>query len=337
MGALDWLRPPRHLIVLFAGVTLVPAAALLWLGWQFFERDQAFEERQIRARLEASAERVKSGIALQLDATARALPDWVSNPPDTLKSDAVLVRIGPGGAVAKAGGPLLFTPTPVVPVKGQAIGQADQARWAEAEALEYLERNFEKAAPSFRAVSASADPYTRALALVATARNLRTLGRREEALEIYRTLAGLTTTPVNGEPSDLVARATECKLLEELGRRDELSRTARALADDLARGRWAIDGATLEMRTAQVRAWTPVDISDDDLARASALESFWTDRQSKAVAYRHPEAESSHRTTGASFCSGARLARTSSRWPQARTMLPVLGVGTDHPGCAYLV
>jgi signal transduction histidine kinase len=297
MGALDWLRPPRHLLALFACVTLVPAAALVWLGWEFFERDRVFEARRIGTRLEASADRVASGIAAQLQATARALPDWIANPPATLKSDAVLVRIGSKGVASKAGGPLLFVPDPMTALIDQQVAPSDQTRWTDAEALEYRERNFEKAADAFKTIARSDDSSTRAAALVATARNLRTLGRREEALEVYRALA-LNSTLITGEPAELVARQAECTLLAELGRRVELSRRAQELANDLGRARWAIDHATFDMHAAKLRGWTNITIKDEDIALASALESFWQRRREQpdsAASGRHIFETGNHR------------------------------------------
>jgi hypothetical protein len=45
MGFRRWFRPPRHLVVLFLTVTVVPAVALVWLGWQMVtqERNHAVE------------------------------------------------------------------------------------------------------------------------------------------------------------------------------------------------------------------------------------------------------------------------------------------------------
>src|SRR5262245_16339357 len=40
MNPKDWLRPPRHLLGMFFGITIVSAATLGWLGWQLVAQDR---------------------------------------------------------------------------------------------------------------------------------------------------------------------------------------------------------------------------------------------------------------------------------------------------------
>jgi signal transduction histidine kinase len=275
MGLSNWLRPPWHLLALFTTVTIVPAAVLVWLGWQFISRDRAFEQQQTRERVESAADRVATGIQRALDATERGLPAWFQSPPGSPDLGASGVAIGRDGFVRKAGAPL-----PFVPGAGVASPAHSQRApgWAEAETLEYRQRDFAGAARAFERLAAVGAPHSRAAALVALARNLRALGRRDDALEAYRTLQTLPDARVVGEPADLIARAATCTLLHELGRRDDLVRAAEALAHDLARGHWTIDRGTFEMRVAQLRVWVTVPVDDEAVARAAAIETFWRER-----------------------------------------------------------
>jgi len=282
MRLFDWLRPPRHLLVLFAAVTLLPAAALVLLGWQFFERDRAFEQQQITSRLQTAADHVASELARGLESAARNLPQWIEKPSSAIGSDGVIARFSSAGVVATAGAPLLFVPAMpdgIAPMRAE-----DAARWAEAERLEHRERDFGKAAAAYRIFTEIGDSDTRALARIATARNLHALARREEALEAYRAVQRLTDASVLNEPAELVGRAAECTLLAEFGRTDELARAAQSIASGLARGQWRIDRATFEMRVAEVRHWTPLTIDTEALARASAIESFWNQYRAQSNA-----------------------------------------------------
>jgi hypothetical protein len=38
MSLAEWFRPPRHLLAMFFGITVISAAALGWLSWQLVRR-----------------------------------------------------------------------------------------------------------------------------------------------------------------------------------------------------------------------------------------------------------------------------------------------------------
>src|SRR5438034_11759617 len=48
--------PPRKLGALIVGITVVPLATLLWLGWRLLEQDRMLEGQQVQQRVERAAD-----------------------------------------------------------------------------------------------------------------------------------------------------------------------------------------------------------------------------------------------------------------------------------------
>src|SRR5262245_8220029 len=48
--------PPPSLIALIIGITVVPLATLLWLGWRLVEQDHLLEVQQAQQRVERAAD-----------------------------------------------------------------------------------------------------------------------------------------------------------------------------------------------------------------------------------------------------------------------------------------
>src|SRR5262245_49544353 len=116
-----WLQPPRHILVLFAGVTLAPAIVLSWLGWRLIEQDRAFDRARIQQSLDEAGQHITAGLLSELRATASALPQWISDASAApFNDDAVLVRFGAQEIRARHGAPLVFVP--VVPPDTDASG-----------------------------------------------------------------------------------------------------------------------------------------------------------------------------------------------------------------------
>ena len=84
MGISSWLRSPRYLVALFALVTVVPAAVLVWLGWQVIGLDRQLDSQRAQEQLEGTADRVATELAKNLDAVADSLPRWIDDPPASL-------------------------------------------------------------------------------------------------------------------------------------------------------------------------------------------------------------------------------------------------------------
>src|ERR1051326_6220574 len=65
--------PPRSLIVLIIGITVVPLATLLWLGWRLLEQDRIVEGQQVQERLERGADLVASALERAIAASEQRL------------------------------------------------------------------------------------------------------------------------------------------------------------------------------------------------------------------------------------------------------------------------
>jgi hypothetical protein len=67
------VRAPHRLLVLFLAATIVPSAALVWLGRQLLEQDRGLERQRIHDVLEATANRVSPGLERELGSIERRL------------------------------------------------------------------------------------------------------------------------------------------------------------------------------------------------------------------------------------------------------------------------
>jgi len=109
MGLSDWFLPSRRLLVMFAGVILVPAVALGWLAWRTLDQDRASERYRTQERLQLSADLLAATLLERL----RALPEQVPGlfaTARTIPQDSLLLSLH--GSVAETHSPLSGTPTP---------------------------------------------------------------------------------------------------------------------------------------------------------------------------------------------------------------------------------
>jgi signal transduction histidine kinase len=272
-----WLRPPRRLLTLFLVSTLVPAVALVWLGWRMLELDRTVARQHLHDRLERSADVIAASIEHELETIDEQLPAWLKSPPDRFKSQGVVVASFTAAGLETTGGaPLLYT------ASRSLRAEPPPAVWAPGETLEFRGLDYDGAAAAFRALTRSEDAAVRAGALVRLARVLRKSNKPADALEAYAALAELGSVPVAGEPAALVARTARCGLRAELGQVAELKREAAVLAADLEAGRWPVDRETLLFHWEQARRWqgevgSTSPTWQDGLARATAIDGLWRD------------------------------------------------------------
>lgn len=184
------------------------------MGARLLTQERALEAQRLEERREAAADRVVAALEQVLLAEERRL----ANPKlaDLVAGDDLLAVVA-GSAGIEVWPEKAIPFYPVMP----AAREAPPELYSPAERLEYVERNHARAIAVLRSLAASRDSAVRAGAQLRLARNLREVGRADEALEVLRELRE-GTGAVSGVPAGLVARSARCLLLEELGRGEQL-------------------------------------------------------------------------------------------------------------------
>ncbi len=272
-----WLRAPRHLLVSFLAITIVPATALGWLTWRILEQDRALESQRVRERLEHSADLVVAALDRRLIETQDQVAANAASPATAPTDDALMVTFSSSGIEARPRGRLLYYPTLAPSAK-----EPPSEIFRDGEGFEYRQADFPRAIAAFRKLSRSKDSLIRAGALIRLARNLRKDGQPNAALAVYDDLARLGPVPIAGVPADLLAREARCIRLAELKQTPQLQREAAALYADLGHGRWDLDRASYLFHSAQVRSWLAMDPdstveTQSSLALSDAVEWLWTE------------------------------------------------------------
>jgi signal transduction histidine kinase len=269
-----WALPPRGLLGLVAGMMIVPLALLSWLGWRTLEQDNLLESQQMRQRLELSADLLVAALQRALTADAQRLAAGAREWPD----GAVAVEFTAGVARAYPRDGIAYLPAVA------ALPEAGASRFAQGEALEFR-GDHTAAVRVFRELASSSDPAVQAGAWLRLARNLRAIGRLEEALAAYGGLADMDGVSVDGVPAGLVARYGRAKLLERAGRATELSAEAERLGHDLRTGRWALTGPVYWLYARDAARWSG-DVEPgtpwEGEVLAEAAEALWVKRGSMA-------------------------------------------------------
>ena len=292
-------HPSRGTALLFLSVGAVAVVALVWMGVRLIKQDRALEAQQLRERREAAADRLIVALEQALSAEERRLAslldvDFVPPADDAAWlmvriSDPPEFRVWPDKA-------LLYYPV-VPPGREPPV-----SLFIAAEKLEFLDRNYRRAAENLRSLLRTDDPAVRAGARLRLARNLRKAGDLESALETYAEMAESSDqgVSISGVPADLVARRARCVLLEELGRRTELEEEARRLHDDLTAGRRRLDRSAYLYYLDQASRWLSREPESDDeqQALAEAAAWLWQNRQALADVERNSAGRRSLNTLG---------------------------------------
>ena len=286
----QWLRPPRHLLVVFLAITLVLAGALGWLSWRLIQQDRAVVSQRLQERLDSAADLAAAALLRKQSetedrlASLAALPDAdlsvaVTEDVERLTADALLVVFGPQKVEAFPRSRLLYYP--FVPPREEA----DPSVFARGEVFEFQQKDYARALAAFGQVASSAkEPVTRAGALLRLGRVLRKANQPGAALDTYTQLAELGPASVGGLPAELVARHARCTLLDQLDRAAELEREAHSLWLDLHSGHWQLTRAAYRFYDQEARRWfAPGGAPSDDrvigaqsaLALAAGVDSLW--------------------------------------------------------------
>jgi signal transduction histidine kinase len=291
MGLKEWVRPPRHLLVMFFAVTFVSTAALAWLSWQVVRQDRALaiqraqEQRENATDLAASAlqkhladleDRLTALAALPEADESRKVAEYSRN----LRADSLVIVFKPEGVgvdVYPAGRLLYY---PAIPPSEEPPMEV----FAKADAIEFQEKDPARAIAALAGLLRSPNRSIRAEALARLGRNLRKAGRWHEAESAYGELAQFGATPMRGIPAELLARGALSDVLTEQGAREPAVREASALYADLQNGRWQIARPVYDVYADQARRLLGSKIpslpSPESLALADSVQSLWKQWQS---------------------------------------------------------
>ncbi|MDP2997568.1 MAG: hypothetical protein Q8N47_08770, partial [Bryobacterales bacterium] len=261
-----WFQAPRRVLVLFVTITLVPAAALGWLGWRTLEQNRALDHQREVEGLELMADRISA----VLDRALADLQGRLDSPAASLPENTILVSAGPKDLEATPPGRLVYYP--VAP----AGTESPSARFAAADELELRRKDMTGVIALLRKEIENRDPSVRAAALLRLGRIEKKLGHPEAALAAYSELAKLGEVRVEGLPAEMAAREARCRLYEQAGRVKELAREAAALDAGLRQGRWRIARATWQFHLEEAARWmsgpAPAPVDGNQLALAAAAE-----------------------------------------------------------------
>jgi signal transduction histidine kinase len=230
------LSARRSLSFFLAGVVCL-AIWQIWLTWRLMEQDRNLELQRTRDHLEQSADLAVAQLARTLGDWDLGLRELNSLPPSSsqlakLPAGATFIVISHGSAAVYPRTPLLFVPeAPRADVQAFPVFDA-------AEELELRDQQYDRALAALQPLASEA--ATRPEALLRIARIERKAGRPEAALEAYKRLGSETALNPSGTPYALLAANARCRILTELGRRDEASAEARTLQTELLEGHWPL-------------------------------------------------------------------------------------------------
>lgn len=272
MSIRAWFRPPRHLVVLYVLLTLVPSMLLLAFGWRLLRQDVELERQQLDARREEAADVVVGALEQAVTATEQKLADPEAFRFLATTPDAISVAFSEGQLEALPHGRLLY-----YPLASPGSGAPDSA-FQRGEALEYHRQDPKAAAVFFQQLARSGFAPVRAGALIRAARNLRKSGDYDAALGVYAEASRLATTAIGEVPTELFARWARCDLLDHLGRRTQLIREALELRELLLEGRWRITRPVFDVHLEAASRWARAGEppANHRLALSDAVSRLWS-------------------------------------------------------------
>src|SRR5262245_6677696 len=228
-------------IALSAGLTLLVASALGWLGWKVISQERALDRQRQRERLEQMADAVVA--IVQRTFTEVALRQGRSNEPaanpDPGAGEAVRVRFD--RTTVHTDPPYTLLYYPAVP----PAAALSERQFIDADRLEFQEKDDSRLLIALRAIAGGSDGITRAEALLRLARFQVRTGQQTDALATYETLAaGSDIHPRLEVPYALLAGIERCRLFAAAKRSDALAAEADRVRTALRSGLWQIRRAS---------------------------------------------------------------------------------------------
>ena len=257
-----------------AAVTVVSAGSLSWLGLELLRQDEDVAAQREQERLDYQADLAVQSLERLLAATEERLADWASRPSAPVPDPAhggLIVTFTPTAIQPSPSSRLLFYPT--LPSRPEPPADV----FAEGEVAEFQQRDYNRAAQIFRQLAQSPDQTVRAAALMRLGRTLRAAKRPLDSLAVYAAMAELGDVSVAGRPAELVARSARIQVLAGVGQHDAARGEARALDEDLGKGRWRLSGGQYEhyVDLAAAASGGSPATGGEDVAIARATADLW--------------------------------------------------------------
>jgi signal transduction histidine kinase len=258
----------RRLAILLLAVTVPPAVALVWLGWQLLLQDRSLLAQRDFERRQAATDAVVHSLQLSVTDAERHLLDG------PLPAGMVRLLIGPAGMEAQPPDRVAWLP------RETNTGDPFLANsFADAERLEF-QGHLDRAAAAYQeGAQASTRTALQSGALMRLARVRRQQRRWDDALRAYRDLARVDDVLIGGAPASLQARRAICAVLFDAERPTDLAREAKELERDVLAGRWALDRPAWELTIADLEHWTgrAVTVGEERPAFSAAADAIWND------------------------------------------------------------
>jgi signal transduction histidine kinase len=264
-----------------AGVTILVAVALGWLGWRLLSQEHALEQQRRRDRLEQAADGLLTRLLRALTeaeirlAQVGSAPPW--NMPDP-PSGGATVLIRPAGVEIRPAGALVYVP--VLP----AAAPFDESLFEEAEKFEFRDKDYARAESALRSLTTSSNSRVRAEARLRLARVQAKGGNTSQALSTYGQLRTEDILSSSEAPYSLLARFERCKLLASAGTREPLDRELADLLTALDAGRWPLRKDAYLYYVSEARAFTGRSTGSADcsskLVLSDAVHTLWEEWES---------------------------------------------------------
>jgi len=241
-GLLKQIPARRWLTVLLAGIACL-AGWQVWLTVRLLEQDRNLEAQQSRERLGRIADLVVARMVAASADWDTALHELKSLPPSSLQKErfpngATFLLISQDGIKFSPQKVLLFSPLlPIPPAESDSAFEA-------ADVLELREKQYDRAIAALRPLVLQSP--TRPEALLRIARIESKSNRPDAALDTYRKLEEEATVNTSGIPYPLLAASARCRILIDLGEKQEASVEARAIQSGLLSGRWPLSREAFE-------------------------------------------------------------------------------------------
>ncbi|MGH9718822.1 MAG: sensor histidine kinase [Bryobacteraceae bacterium] len=271
-------RSARAIIAISAALTLLVTGAVGWLGWRLLAQEEVLERQRSRDRIELRTDALLAAFLRRIAEEEAALARIGSELPAESaplrnKAGAVLVLISRRTFETKPERQLLYRP--VVPRPHPL-----DARFAQADQLEFQSSDLSAAAAHLTALAASAKGPARAEAILRLGRIEAKRARLTEALSAYAQIRAENAISQVEVPYALLARFARCQALARAKRSAQLAEEASALVTAIDSGEWPLGKESYSWyreATAKLAGLSPTPPPPARAALAGAVESLFED------------------------------------------------------------